>query len=114
AAMHTPIQSRSQVVRDASGRVVSRHVLFREGQTSLEVSVADVRSPGWTNGDRMENFVADRMFQSRAGTSSTATLDEYNNRTSERNGRICGVLRGATGEALGDEPSAWWDWWNER
>ena len=36
-----------------------------------------------------------------------------NRAIAERNARITGVLKQATGLYLGDQPTPWWDWWRQ-
>jgi hypothetical protein len=40
---------------------------------------------------------------------------EVRNRTNASHvNNVCALLRATTGESFGDEPQAWWTWWNDR
>ncbi len=115
AAMHTPIQTQREVVQGRRGRLLYRHVMFREGQDDLEVarletSYQRVAMPGGSRRNTLR-----RAFDDIRGRAEDHEMDvaEANRRTVDLNDRIMNALEVATRLNLFNTPGQWWAWWNE-
>ncbi len=116
AEMHTPVQTRSQLFRGPRGRLMYRHMLYREGQESRELSVFDtayqrIGLPGGNGADTLTRAVTDAA---RTAAAREATVAQENARAEEINQRICQLLSYISGVTLPPDPQLWWSWWLER
>jgi len=115
ASLYSPVQSKAELYAGPKGRLMYRHVFFREGQQAKELSVLETafnrkrRVGGDAAGTAARALsIANEQFQERE-----QAVSEQNAFTQELNSRVCSVLSRATGETLPAEPTAWWDWWNQ-
>jgi hypothetical protein len=135
-----PIKSRYSIDRDPDGSVHYSRELYREGAFS-DWSYESVRSiyqpfsqsavfanfdqrgsnslsPAQANNSPSRGLT--RMGAQRAAAeyqleiaNGEAQVAALNAETAASNGRILAVLEGATGQSLGSEPRAWWDWYQD-
>lgn len=116
AAMHTPFQSQREIVRGTRrGRLLYRHVLFRENQDDREIQRFDtnyrrVALPGGSARDTLRRTFAD--IGDRA-EDREETVAEANRRTVAMNERIMDTLDSATRTNIYNTPEQWWTWWND-
>jgi hypothetical protein len=115
AAMHTPIQTQREVVQGRRGRLLYRHVMFREGQNDreiarLETSYRRVAMPGGSRRNTLQRAFDD--IQERADERATEVATA-NRRAVDLNERIQDALEVATRINLFNTPGQWWTWWNE-
>jgi hypothetical protein len=136
----TPIQSRYSVDRDPDGSVHYSRELYREGAFS-DWSYQSVRSifQPFSQSAVLANLgsvASNTMVSTRIANSSSRGLSPMRARQAARgyeqeiingenqvallnaqsaasNSRILTVLEGATGQSLGSEPRAWWDWYQD-
>jgi hypothetical protein len=116
AELHTPIQTRTELFRGPRGRLMYRHMLYREGQDNRELSVFDtayqrIALPGGHGDDTLGRAVGDA---SRTAAAREAAVAQENARVQETNQRICQLLSYTSGYTLPPEPQLWWAWWLER
>ena len=116
AAMHTSIQSQREIVRGTRrGRLMYRHVLFRENQDDREISRFDtnyrrIALPGGSANNTLRRTFED--IGERAEDREEAVA-EANRQTVSMNERIMATLDIATRTNLYNTPEQWWSWWNE-
>jgi hypothetical protein len=135
-----PIQSNYRVEVDGAGSVHYERSLYREGpfadsahRTTRSIyqpwsppSVArdlnEPESPATTVTNAVDSPVrtvsatgANRAVQQYEEEFATGEREvkALNEQTTEANKRIVSVLSGVTGLSLGDEPRAWWNWWQD-
>jgi len=113
--MYTPAMSRMQVYRGNGGRMVCRHVFYREGQDQGELMVLEtayrrVAAEGGSREETLSRAVAGMRESVRAREMSLA---QQNAMTQMANERICQALQIAVGQQLPAQPDAWWNWWNQ-
>ncbi len=134
AEMSTPIQSRIDTA-STRGRVLYRHVFFREAQDQNQVLVLDtlyrrvvkltVGAAGSGSGEGGEGGGGGGDSGPSFGEVVLADLqDTIQSREQQRmlqnawmeamNNRICHILRTATAQQLPSQPKAWWDWWDRQ
>lgn len=133
AEMATPIESRFAAIA-TRGRVLYRHIFFRESQSQNQLLVLDTRYrrvvPVLAR-SRTPQAALDEESNDDDGDSGPSfeqvvmedLQDTFQNRERQRqmqnawinamNNRICHVLRMATGQQLPSEPKAWWQWWDQ-
>jgi hypothetical protein len=115
ATLATPISSRSELFQDASGRLIYRHMFFREGQENRQLAVLEtayrrISAPGGDGSDAANLALNDIM--GRAVTGELRRMRQ-NIATEELNDRVMWVLRRACDGQIDMTPEAWWDWWNQ-
>jgi hypothetical protein len=139
-ALAAPIQSRYRVDRDPDGSMRYSRELYREGAFAdwsfqsvrsifqpfsqagvlanvgsvasnplMSVRVANTPSRGVS---AMGAQRAARQYEQEIANGE-AQVEAINERTTASNQRIVAVLEGATGQSLGIEPRAWWDWYQD-
>ncbi len=116
AELHTPIQTRSELFRGPRGRLLYRHLLYREGQDNRELSVFDtayqrIALPGGNGGDTLNRAASEAA---RTAAAREAAISQENARAEETNRRICQLLSYVSGQTMPPEPQLWWAWWLER
>jgi hypothetical protein len=137
-ALTSPIESSFRVVTDSDGSVHYWHSLYRQGKDAdwiLEnrssmfqhdfggsTIVFDDATGTVVSEDRESDasvaakkaFVATRSQADFAGRASTVQqeIGRMNEQVAAANARIFPILREVTGQDLGTEPKAWWDWWD--
>ncbi len=114
--LHTQVQTRSELFRGPRGRLMYRHMLYREGQDNRELSVFDtayerVALPGGNAGDTLARAVGDAA---RTAAAREAAIAQENARAEETNRRICQLLSYTSGQTMPPDPQLWWSWWLER
>ncbi len=136
-----PIESSFQVRTQPDGSVHYTHSLYREGPEVDWSTDARLSAMQYDLGGRQTIWdAATRRLEIGPRTGSTpdamrrkaAVASRYHNRfgntaaqtelqvwqanitTELLNARIFPVLTGATGEKIGENPTAWWDWWRNR
>jgi len=110
SAMYTPVQSRAELYQGPDGRLMYRHVLFREGQKHKELAVFDTtyRNTALPGGFRQTVTAANQTAEQREN--EVARQNEF---TEVLNNRICSVLAAVTSHDLPASPENWWKWWND-
>jgi hypothetical protein len=116
AEMHTPVQTRAELFRGPRGRLMYRHMLYREGQDNRELSVFDtayqrIALPGSNAAETLSRAVGDAA---RSAAAREAAIAQENARAEESNGRICQLLSYTSGQTMPPQPQLWWTWWLER
>jgi hypothetical protein len=141
--MVSPIQSRMALLQDGSGRILYRHVFYRELQDERQLAVFDtdyglqsrVQSgvPGGTTRgvfNRVPNQFSQLMSRANFHTAANGgrtqkaiaaakaqaretAVARQNAMTSAFNNRVCAALASATGQYLPASPQSWWQWWND-
>jgi hypothetical protein len=136
-----PIESSYSVVTDKDGSVHYWHSLYREGPEAnwafegrLSAMQHDLHGPTFIHiDDRKRNEVTDARLGASANPAILAEMasvaavsrNQFGSKASvaERqvaavnasiafaNSLIVPVLTATTGQELGDNPRAWWDWW---
>ncbi len=114
ASLSTQIQSRTEVRRGRSGRLMYRHSFFSEGQDENQLLVLDteyrrVSRDGGSARDSLER-AAENMR--RRIISNELNRVQQNAQNAQLNARIMEALSTATGEQM-PSAEAWWDWWTE-
>ncbi len=136
-----PIESSFNVRTNSDGSVHYTHTLYREGQNSdwsydlrrsaIQNDLGGRRVRVDTFTDNVEigppsesplDVMAKKAMiasahQKRYGQNAIATEEQVartNRSIDEINSRIVPVLAGTTGQAFGENPKAWWDWWRSR
>ena len=116
ASMSTPWLSRVQVRANNRGQIVYRHTLFHQDQDSSRViennRLFQAAQQGRNATREIANQASERI-RNEAGRTTMEQISE-NVRIDQLNKRICEALRIATEEPLGNDPRAWWSWWNDR
>lgn len=114
-ALYSPVQSKAELYATPTGSLMYRHVFFREGQQNKELAVLQTgfhrqALPGGDGAGSAARalLIANQQFQERE-----QAVSAQNAFTQEMNSRVCSVLSRSTGETLAQEPSAWWQWWND-
>jgi hypothetical protein len=115
AMLYTPASSRVEVVPTASGRLLYRYVVEREGQNERQSLVLDttyqrIPLPG---GDGIGTLQRALQQVQMANWNREREVMQNNFRTEELNDRVCAALSVATEQYLPTEPESWWQWWNE-
>ncbi len=130
AEMATPIESRFATI-STRGRLLYRHVFFRESQEQRQVLVFDTRyrrvvpvlgrTTGSNDDDSNDGGDAGPSFEQVVTEDLQDTIQSreqqrqlQNAWLNAMNNRICHVLRQSTGQQLGSKPQAWWDWWDQQ
>lgn len=116
ASMSTPWLSQVDVRANNRGQIVYRHTLFRQGQEENRALQQDRMFQAAQQTRNATAEIADQArdrIRAEAGLTTMAQASE-NVRIEQLNRRICAALRMATEEPLGDDPRAWWSWWNDR
>ena len=116
ASMSTPWLSQVDVQANNRGQIVYRHTLFRQGQEENRALQQDRLFQAAQQTRNATAEIADQAqdrIRAEAGLTTMAQASE-NVRIEQLNRRICAALRLATEEPLGDDPRAWWSWWNDR
>jgi hypothetical protein len=141
SALAMPIESSYRVVTDGDGSVHYFHSLYREGPAAdwsfegrLSAMQHDLRGPtDVTIDNRVRGEVTQERFgaannpvvraemasvartnQQRFGVQATAAEQQIaaaNRATEAANSLVIPLLTATTGEDYGDNPRAWWDWW---
>ena len=112
AAMYSPVQSRAELYTTPNGRIMYRHVIFREGQNERQTATFDTVFRRGSGNARDARILATGAAQREAALRE-ATVARVNQMTAEMNGRISEALASATGQNLNANPNDWWNWWNE-
>lgn len=138
-ALAMPIESTFRVSTDRDGSVHYWHSFYRKGREANwaiegRSSVMQVDLNGTTQllGDDGRTVVGERrtsgvaitaqktavatVAQTRYGIAATQTeqqVDAINATTIAKNRPILLVLHQVTGQELGDDPKAWWKWWDD-
>lgn len=140
-ALAMPIESSYSVVTDNDGSVHYWHSLYREGPEAnwafegrLSAMQHDLHGPTFIHiDDRKRNEVTDVRLGASANPAILAEMASVaavsrsqfggkanvaerqvaavNASTAFANALIVPVLTATTGQELGDNPRAWWDWW---
>jgi len=115
AMLYTPASSRIEVVPTASGRLLYRYVVQREGQNERQTLVLDtayqrIPLPG---GDGRETLLRALQQVQLANWSRDQEVLRNNLFTEELNNRICEALAVATAQSMPADPESWWHWWND-
>lgn len=122
ASMTTPVRDQFIIERRFDQRLVYRHSFYREAMRSSEAIVqetvyVDSQPPldpivrGTYDDDRIHAGVR-HDFEIRSGMASALT--RYSNApVIELNHRVGNALTTVTGERLGADPRAWWNWWDQ-
>ncbi|MEZ6073310.1 MAG: polymorphic toxin-type HINT domain-containing protein [Pirellulales bacterium] len=126
--------SRAEFVRDASGQLVYRHLIYREGQEEIETSLHQTNYPLAvlgpeprrqstrqnsrnripTQNERREMLDLARLRDATLKAASVeSSVAQKNLSSKERNDRVCAVLSEATGVSLPADPQDWWQWWTD-
>ena len=116
ASMSTPWLSRVQVRANNRGQIVYRHTLFHQDQDSSRVIENNRLFQAAQQGRDATREIANQASQRIRNEAGRTTMEQIseNVRIEQLNKRICEALRNATEEPLGDDPRAWWSWWNDR
>jgi hypothetical protein len=133
-----PIESSFSVTTSSDGSVHYMHSLYREGQETdwafdarlsavqqdFSRFAVNVLTGRIEERDLMDDVAVARRkaqvatrYQSQYGSTAAATewqVWSANLATIALNSRILPVLLGATSQDLGEDPKAWWKWWNEQ
>lgn len=121
SSMSTPVQSQAELDVTPGGRLIYRHVLYREAQYHAERAVFDgeYRDPILSSGvgggvAPVENIarLQEQDAANRVERLETAVA-EQNAAIDETNRRVGDVLATATGANVLPSPESWWQWWNE-
>lgn len=115
AMLYTPAASRIEVVPTASGRLLYRYVVEREGQNERQSLVLDttyqrIPLPG---GNGQATLLQALQQVQLANWNRDQEVLRNNLFTEELNTRICAALAVATEQSLPAEPDTWWQWWND-
>ncbi|NIP87408.1 MAG: hypothetical protein GTO03_18390 [Planctomycetales bacterium] len=115
AALQTPIQTQREVLQGRRGRLLYRHIMFREGQDDheiarLETSYQRVALPGGSRRDTLRRTLDD--VRQRA-EEREADVAQANQQTADLNNRLMHALEVGTRMNLFNSPEQWWAWWNE-
>jgi hypothetical protein len=141
ASLSMPIESSFRVATDSDGSVHYWHSLYREGPDAswsfegrLSAMQHDLQGPTWIKiDDRVRGEVSEMRFgaaanpavlaemasvatqnRQRFGSQAAAAEEQtaaMNWATAAANRLILPVLTSTTGQEFGDNPRAWWDWW---
>lgn len=132
-ALIAPIDSEYRITRDRAGNVSYQHRLSRTGAerdqdhqrmrlANVSVGVFNPQGPGFTSFTtdasvyrslvqaRFEGLKKQIEFQDEA-TRTVAIVDAYNQMARSVNERTIAALVSLTDTQLGEEPTAWWDYW---
>lgn len=114
SAMGSPVQSRAELYRAPTGRLVYRHTFTREGRDENQETVLETE---YTNNDRSREsgMARAQQFLHAAGTAQRRerAVAQQNLAIQQFNDRVCSVLSNASGEQLPASPDQWWAWWND-
>ncbi|MFH1921363.1 MAG: polymorphic toxin-type HINT domain-containing protein [Planctomycetota bacterium] len=121
SSMSTPVESRAELDVTPRGRLIYRHVLYREGQYQAERAVFDTeyRDPILSEGTggRVTPLDGTARLQERDAANRAARIQaavtEQNADIDDLNRRVCDALATATGEHVLPAPENWWTWWND-
>jgi hypothetical protein len=111
AALYTPLQTRTEVYREPTGRLVQLQVVAREGRDRREVQVTrtDYRgSLGQGGTQRAAEDATEREQEQQQ------QIIQQNEMTAELNRRVSSALVAATGQGAAYTPEQWWQWWNQK
>jgi hypothetical protein len=114
STLRGPIASQYAVSRRPDGRLLYEHVLFREGPEMNERVVLESSFRRRGNGSGLVATERALNMINRAVTNRQHAVTEQNNHTELFNNRVIATLQVATGEELGADPNAWWQWWADR
>jgi hypothetical protein len=128
STMYTPVESRATVFQTPGGKLMYRHLFYREGQDQRQFAVLDTeyRYGGGELSGAMAN--AQGMLMQTALRREQFT-GVHNRFTNEINERACRTLASATGvnprtyatenappttpeSRAQQEPVMWWNWWS--
>jgi hypothetical protein len=119
AAMTSPLQSQCGLYFDASGRLVYRHTLLREGQEFNEVMIRESIFPRssssaqWDMAARQATPNGQRQSQAAMlAAQREAAVAQQNGSAEKVNQQIAGLLSAATGQKLVSDPEIWRRWWS--
>ena len=112
--MSSPIFSRVQVIPGAHGQILYRHVYAQQKSDTNVIRQYDTVyqriSSGKTTGT---SSLVSSMRDIRKNVRPNEQAKQSTNlEINWKNKRITEVLDGATGQNLGHDVKAWWNWWN--
>jgi hypothetical protein len=141
AGMEKPLESWHRIVITPQGHVTYRHELYREGPaadlvvdatqsfTQQDVPGASVFVRSIRYGDHFRRATPAEERQKAAAKTQQAgvavrtyaasasrieqQVQQANEQAALFNPRIRAVLSSIAGQDLGDDPQAWWDWWQQ-
>jgi hypothetical protein len=108
ASISTPVESRLGIFETLDGRLIYRHLFFREGLDSRQLAVLD-QVFRTSTGARVNDPDA---LTARAGEVAVATA-QAKLQVEEMNDRIFKLLSSVSGLNLPAKPEVWWSWWND-
>ena len=107
--MRTPWQAKMNVVRSPGNRLLYRHAFYSEDQERGRLAVLDHVFN--TSGDNHKALSQASGQATAQGVTRQVALEQTNDSLEKFNRRICELLAEVTGEELGNNPEAWWQWW---
>ena len=137
ALLSMPFESSFRISTDSEGGVHYWHSLYREGrEANLSIEARNslvqhdfhgatvfVGEAGPMGVAKVSNAaVARRKIQAakrshaiyaNLATSTEQQVDRLNAETDSTNSRVTNLLANVTDKDLGDDPLAWWDWWDK-
>lgn len=115
SSMYTPVQIRAELYRTPRGRLLYRHLFYREGQKEKQLAVFETeyrrRALPGGDGDITLGIALGHIQQTAEGRQQAAL--RQNAVTKEVNTRCAYTLATATGETYESDPNWWWQWWSD-
>ena len=116
-ALQTPIRSVFQVTAGPNGQVLHEHLLAKEKADGFyELTIRELATPV----RQLRNVVSSIESAQRQALSARRRAEviqrqiaDVNSTASLVNERVYEVLHRVTGQQMGNDPVAWWDWWKD-
>jgi hypothetical protein len=112
-AMGSLIQSRAELYRAPTGRLVYRHTFAREGQEQNRLSVFETEYVNASSSARSSMARAQQAHAARNAQIRENAVAQQNMAIQQFNERVCSVLANVTDEQLPASPGEWWQWWSD-
>jgi hypothetical protein len=129
SGLQSPLKADLQCGLTVAGDLITRYSILQEGElcifsatqlnfpVRLEDICPDLRKTYASAGMRAYRFMGtvraiEGVDAVERAAAISATVAKVNRAIAEHNGRITVALRQTTGQNLGDQPTAWWNWWS--
>jgi len=111
--MGSLIQSRAELYRAPTGRLVYRHCFAREGQEQNQQAIYETEYVNGVGSPRNPMTSVQQVHALRNALIRENAVAQQNLAIHEFNGRVCSVLSDVADEEIPDSPDQWWEWWED-